>query len=157
MRGGSNATRSVNFTESSTQGVVRAAYLQVFGRQVYEGQGFSAAESKLENGEISVREFIRILAKSDTFRDLYWSPFYVVKAVEYIHRRLLGRPTYGREEINAYFDICAKQGFYALVDAMIGSREYDAAFGEDTIPYERFVTPKGLSLRKTSGVSVGGR
>ncbi|NJM56258.1 MAG: photosystem I reaction center subunit XI [Synechococcales cyanobacterium RU_4_20] len=157
VRGGSNATRSVNFTESSTQGVVRAAYLQVFGRQVYEGQGFSAAESKLENGEISVREFIRILAKSDTFRDLYWSPFYVVKAVEYIHRRLLGRPTYGREEINAYFDICAKQGFYALVDAMIGSREYDAAFGEDTIPYERFVTPKGLSLRKTSGVSVGGR
>ncbi len=157
VRGGSNATRSVNFTESSTQGVIRAAYLQVFGRQVYEGQGFSAAESKLENGEITMREFIRILAKSDTFRDLYWTPFYVVKAVEYIHRRLLGRPTYGREEINAYFDICAKKGFYALVDEMIGSKEYDASFGEDTIPYERFVTPKGLSLRKLSGVSVGGR
>ncbi len=157
VSGSSNATRSINFTESSTQGTIRAAYIQVFGRLVYEGQSFTAAESKLENGEITMREFIRILAKSDTFRDMYWSGLYVVKAVEYIHRRLLGRPTYGREEINAYFDVCAKQGFYALVDALIDSKEYDKAFGEDTIPYERFVTPRGLSLRHVSRVSVGGR
>ena len=70
-----------------------------------------------------------------------------MKAVEYIHRRLLGRPTYGRKETNAYFDICAKQGFYALVDAIIDSKEYEEAFGEDTVPYERYLTPKGLSLR----------
>ena len=80
---------------------------------------------------------------------MYWSGLYVVKAVEYIHRRLLGRPTYGRQEINSYFDICAKQGFYALVDAIIDSKEYEEAFGEDTVPYERFVTPTGLSLRNT--------
>ncbi len=62
-----------------------------------------------------------MLAKSDTFRNLYWTSLYVVKAVEYIHRRLLGRPTYGRQEINSYFDICAKKGFYALVDEIIDS------------------------------------
>jgi phycobilisome core-membrane linker protein len=153
--GSSNATRSVNFSESSTQAVIRASYLQVFGRPVYEGQGLSVAEIKLENGEISLREFIRALAKSDTFRDLYWSGLYVVKSVEYIHRRLLGRPTYGRQEINSYFDICAKQGFYALVDAIIDSKEYEEAFGEDTVPYERFVTSAGLSLRYSVGSRVG--
>jgi phycobilisome core-membrane linker protein len=138
---------SVKFSESSTQAVIKAAYLQVFGRDVYEGQRLKVAEIKLENGEISVREFIRALAKSDLFRKLYWTSLYVTKAIEYIHRRLLGRPTYGRQEINKYFDISAKKGFYALVDAIIDSPEYNQAFGEDTVPYERYLTPGGVSLR----------
>jgi phycobilisome core-membrane linker protein len=94
-----------------------------------------------------VKEFIRAIAKSTAFRQTYWSSLYVMKAVEYIHRRLLGRPTYGRNETNRYFDICAKKGFYALIDAFIDSPEYNEAFGEDTVPYERYLTPKGLALR----------
>ncbi|NJN19923.1 MAG: photosystem I reaction center subunit X [Leptolyngbya sp. RL_3_1] len=147
-----NAKESVRFSESSTQAVISAAYRQVFGREPYSGQRLTAAETKLENGEITLREFIRILAKSEAFRKIYWSPLYVMKAVEYIHRRLLGRATYGRQETNKYFDICAKKGFYALVDAIIGSPEYDEAFGEDTVPYERYLTPAGVSLR---GMRVG--
>lgn len=150
----SNAS-SVKFTESSTQAVIRAAYLQVFGRDVFDGQRQKVAEIKLENGDIPMREFIRMLAKSDVFRNMYWSKFYVCKAIEYIHRRLLGRPTYGRQEMNAYFDICAKKGFYALVDEMMDSLEYNEAFGEDTVPYERYVTPAGLSMRTMRSGSFG--
>ncbi len=142
-----NAGSSVNFTESSTQTAVRAAYFQVFGRDVYSGQRSGVAEIKLENGDITMKEFVRALAKSETFRKMYWTPFYVVKAVEYIHRRLLGRPTYGRSEMNAYYDVCYKKGLYGLVDAMIDSKEYNDSFGEDTVPYERYVTPAGLALR----------
>jgi len=151
--GGSNG-KSVKFSESSTQKVINAAYRQVFGREVYEGQRQKVAEIKLENGEITMREFIKTLAKSDTFRNMYWTSLYVCKAVEYIHRRLLGRPTYGRAEINSYFDICAKKGFYALVDAIIDSLEYNQAFGEDTVPYERYLTAGGLSLRNTRVGSI---
>lgn len=140
---------SVKFSESSTQAVIRACYLQVFGRAVYEGQRLKVAEIKLENGEISLREFIRMLAKSDLFRKMYWTSLYVCKAIEYIHRRLLGRPTYGRQENNKYFDICAKSGFYALVDEILDSLEYTQTFGEDTVPYERYVTPAGLQLRSS--------
>ncbi|NQE32431.1 phycobilisome rod-core linker polypeptide [Microcoleus asticus] len=149
----SNAS-SVKYTESSTQAVIRAAYLQVFGRDVFDGQRQKVAEIKLENGDIPMREFIRMLAKSDVFRNMYWSKLYVCKAIEYIHRRLLGRPTYGRQEMNAYFDICAKKGFYALVDGIIDSLEYNEAFGEDTVPYERYVTPAGLSMRTMRSSSV---
>jgi phycobilisome core-membrane linker protein len=138
---------SVKYSESSTQAVIKGAYLQVFGRDVYEGQRLKVAEIKLENGEIPVREFVRQLAKSDLFRKLYWTSLYVTKAVEYIHRRLLGRPTYGRAEINSYFDVCAKKGFYALIDAIVDSPEYSEAFGEDTVPYERYLTPGGVALR----------
>jgi phycobilisome core-membrane linker protein len=143
----SNKGLSVKYGESSTQAIIRAAYLQVFGRDVYEGQRLSVPEIKLENGDITMREFIRALAKSDTFRKTYWTPLYVCKAIEYIHRRLLGRPTYGRQEINAYFDLCAKKGLYALIDAIIDSVEYAEAFGEDTVPYERYLTPGGVAMR----------
>ncbi|KAB0242692.1 photosystem I reaction center subunit X [Microcystis aeruginosa EAWAG127a] len=144
---GSSNGLSVKFGESSTQRVILAAYRQVFGRMPYEGQRLSVAEIKLENGDITLREFIKTLAKSETFRKIYWTPLYVVKAIEYIHRRLLGRPTYGRQEMNQYFDICSKKGFYALIDALIDSPEYTEAFGEDTVPYERYLTPQGMQLR----------
>jgi phycobilisome core-membrane linker protein len=145
-KGGSKGI-SVKYSESSTQKVIGAAYRQVFGRELYSGQRQTVAEIKLENGEITVREFIRILAKSEVFRQMYWTSLYVCKAIEYIHRRLLGRPTYGRQEMNAYFDLCSKKGFYALVDAILDSVEYNEAFGEDTVPYERYLTPGGVSLR----------
>jgi phycobilisome core-membrane linker protein len=160
LPGASNGS-SIKYAESSTQAIIRACYRQVFGRDVYQGQELKVAEIRLENGQITIREFIRILAKSDTFRKLYWTSLYVVKSVEYIHRRLLGRPTYGRQEINAYFDICAKKGFYALVDAILDSQEYSQAFGEDTVPYERYLTPAGLQLRQTRpgtlGKGIGGK
>lgn len=143
----STSNHSVKFSKSSTQKVIRAAYRQVFGRDVYAGQALKTAETRLENGDICLRDFIRILAKSEVFRKLYWTPLYVMKAVEYIHRRLLGRPTYGRQEANKYFDICAKQGFYAFVDTLIDSPEYVESFGDDTVPYERYITPAGQSLR----------
>ncbi|MFM7880349.1 MAG: phycobilisome rod-core linker polypeptide [Microcystis panniformis] len=146
LPGSSNGV-SVKFGESSTQRVILAAYRQVFGRMPYEGQRLSVAEIKLENGDITLREFIKTLAKSETFRKIYWTPLYVVKAIEYIHRRLLGRPTYGRQEMNQYFDICSKKGFYAVSDAIIDSAEYTQAFGEDTVPYERYLTPQGMQLR----------
>ncbi|GEA25856.1 phycobiliprotein ApcE [Microcystis aeruginosa NIES-4325] len=144
---GSSNGLSVKFGESSTQRVILAAYRQVFGRMPYEGQRLSVAEIKLENGDITLREFIKTLAKSEAFRKIYWTPLYVVKAIEYIHRRLLGRPTYGRQEMNQYFDLCSKKGFYALIDAIIDSPEYTEAFGEDTVPYERYLTPQGMQLR----------
>ena len=142
-----NTRASVRYSESSTQALINAAYRQVFGRDLYDGQRLKVAEIKLENGDITVREFIRALAKSEVFRKMYWTSLYVMKSVEYIHRRLLGRPTYGRQETNKYFDICAKKGFYALVDAILDTAEYNEAFGEDTVPYERYLTPAGLSLR----------
>jgi phycobilisome core-membrane linker protein len=144
----SQAGTNIKFSESSTQAVIRATYLQVFGRDLYEGQRLKVQEIKLENGDISVREFVRALAKSDVFRQMYWTSLYVCKAIEYIHRRLLGRPTYGRQESNKYFDIASKKGFYAVVDAIMDSLEYSEVFGEDTVPYERYLTPAGVSMRQ---------
>ena len=144
---GSLGAKVFKASEASDQVIIDAVYRQVFGRKPYAGQELSAAESYYKNGELTVREFVRTIAKSDSFRKTYWSSLYVMKAVEYIHRRLLGRPTYGRQETNKYFDICAKQGFYALIDSIMDSQEFAEAFGEDTVPYERYLTPAGQAMR----------
>jgi phycobilisome core-membrane linker protein len=141
------SSASVKYAESSTQVILNACYLQVFGRALYDGQRLKVAEIKLENGDICVREFIRMLFKSELYRKMYWTPLYVMKAVEYLHRRLVGRPTYGRQETNKYFDIASKKGFYALVDALLDSVEYNEAFGDDVVPYERYVTAAGYAAR----------
>ncbi|MEA5488941.1 MULTISPECIES: phycobilisome rod-core linker polypeptide [Pseudanabaena] len=146
---------SITNSESSTQAVIRALYLQIIGFIPYSGQRLTLAEIKLENGDISVREFVRMLAKSPIFRDRYWTKLYVCKAIEFTHRRLLGRPTYGRPEMNAYFDLASKKGFYAVVDAILDTKEYEQAFGEDTVPYERYLTPAGVSLRNNRNSTLG--
>lgn len=143
---------SVNLGQDRTSAILQGAYRQIFGRDVYDGQHLTTAELKLRGGDITVREFVRQLAKSRLFRHLYWDSLYVTRAIEYIHRRLLGRPTHGRQEMSRYYDICANQGFYALVDALIDSSEYLKVFGEDTVPYERYVTPRGFELRSSHRV-----
>lgn len=139
----------INSIESSLDSVIRASYLRVFGRAVYQEELISLKkiESQLKDSKISVREFIRQLSKSLIFRSLYWQPFYVCKAIEYIHNRLLGRPTYGRQEINQYFDTAYKKGYYAFIDSIIDSAEYIETFGNTIVPYERYTTPLGLSAK----------
>ena len=135
--------------ESSLNSIIRASYLRVFGRLVYEEELvlLNKIENQLKNGKISVRNFIRQLAKSSVFKSLYWQPFYVCKAIEYIHNRLLGRPTYGRQEINKYFDVSYKKGYESFIDSIIDSPEYIETFGNNVVPYERYITPLGLSSK----------
>lgn len=143
---------SISLAKHSPQAVINGAYRQVFGRELLQGQRLTTPEIKLKGGEITMREFIRHLAKSNWFRRMYWEELYITKAIEYIHRRLLGRPTYGREEMNRYYDISATKGFYALIDEIIDSSEYMEAFGENTVPYERYVTPRGFAMRRSVSV-----
>jgi phycobilisome core-membrane linker protein len=139
---------SIRGTEASTQAVIRAVYAQILGNAGYAGERNTVEEIKLENGDINLREFVRQVARSNAFRRRYWSGLYICKAIEIMHRRLLGRPTFGRWEINAYFDTAARKGFYGVVDAMINSPEYNECFGEDTVPYERFLTAADRNARK---------
>ncbi|PSB09974.1 photosystem I reaction center subunit XI [Pleurocapsa sp. CCALA 161] len=139
--------RNINLSNHSVEAIIKGVYQQIWGQQPFSGQHLTVAETKLRNSEISVREFVRQLAKSTWFRNLYWDHLYITKAIECIHRRLLGRPTYGRAEMNQYYDLCSKKGFYTLVDEILDSDEYLATFGEDIVPYERYLTPKGWAMR----------
>nr|YP_010196374.1 phycobilisome linker polypeptide [Gracilaria cearensis]UAD83771.1 phycobilisome linker polypeptide [Gracilaria cearensis] len=135
--------------ENNIEQVVRAVYLRVFGRFVYQSEQVTIKkfEDLFKDRQISVREFVSELTKSSVFRSLYWDNLYICKSIEYIHNRLIGRPTYGRQEINKYFNIAYKQGYYKMIDAIMNSLEYIETFGENIVPYERYITPSELAAR----------
>ena len=54
--------------------------------------------------------------------------------------------------MNLYYDICANKGFYALIDEIIDSSEYMEVFGVNTVPYERYITPRGFAMRRATSV-----
>nr|YP_009398264.1 phycobilisome linker polypeptide [Thaumatella adunca]ARW67450.1 phycobilisome linker polypeptide [Thaumatella adunca] len=140
------STKDVNL---SIQQIISAIYLRVFGRFVYEEELSSVIkyENQFRNSVISVREFIRFLVKSSLFRSLYWNSLYICKAIEYIHIKLIGRPTYSRQEIDQYFNIVYQKSYYSMIDTMLDSLEYIESFGNFTVPYERYVTSASVASR----------
>lgn len=156
-----NDDSSINASGSSltnVEQIIRAIYLRVFGRFVYDEELLSIKKSEnlFRDNQISVKQFVRLLLKSSVFRSLYWEPFYICKAIEYVHNRLIGRPTYGRQEINQYFDIAYKKGYYQMIDSMIDSDEYNESFGDYIVPYERYLTPLSVASRKLRAKSIEG-
>nr|WCH55339.1 phycobilisome linker polypeptide [Hypnea brasiliensis] len=144
-----NIISEISDNTTNLDQVIKATYLRVFGRLVYQEEQLliNRFENQLRDNQISIKNFVRQLAKSSIFRSLYWEPLYICKAIEYIHNRLLGRPTYGRQEINQYFNIVYKDGYYKFIDAIIDSNEYIESFGDNIVPYERYNTPTTISAR----------
>ena len=139
-------------TKSSSQTInqiTKAIYLRIFGRFVYQEELLSIIkyEKQFKDKKISVRQFISYLTKSSLFMSLYWNPFYVCKAIEYLHIKLIGRPTYSRQEIDQYFNVFYKKGYYSMVDTLLYSLEYTECFGNFVVPYERYITPRAAKSR----------
>lgn len=118
--------------------LIQAAYRQVFNEQ--EMLRFNrqlALETQLKNRSITVRDFIRGLAKSERFYRLVVEPNNNYRLVEMCLKRLLGRVPYNKEEEIAWSVQIATLGWSGFVDALLNSDEYTQAFGDDIVPYQR--------------------
>ncbi len=137
------------------QQIIDAVYLRVFGRFIYkeEFSSISKYENQFKSNFLSVKEFILLLVKSSVFRSLYWDKLYICKAIEYIHIKLIGRPTYSRQEIDQYFNIVYKEGYYSMIDSIVNSLEYNESFGDYIVPYERYTTAQSAFSRGLSAVN----
>lgn len=127
---------------------IAAAYKQVFGNAyLMESERLPKAESQFRNGEISVREFIGLLAKSDRYRSLFWDKYTNVMAIELNFKHLLGRAPESYAEISQHIQILAAGGFEAEIDSYIDSDEYLESFGNYRVPHPRgYDTQVGTSL-----------
>jgi phycobilisome core-membrane linker protein len=126
-------------SESEKGAIIKAAYRQVFERDITRAysQSISNLESQVRNGDISMKEFVRRLAKSPLYRQQFFEPFINSRALELAFRHILGRGPSSREEVQKYFSIVSSGGLAALVDALVDSQEYADYFGEETVPYLR--------------------
>lgn len=123
---------------SELQALIREAYRQVFNEQLllrFNRQ--ITLETRLANGSITVRDFIRELVKSERFYTLVVSVNDNYRLVEVCVKRLLGRAPYSKEETIAWSIKIGTLGFHGFVDALLDSEEYLQAFGDNIVPYQR--------------------
>jgi len=121
-----------------TQTIIRAVYKQVLGNpHVMESERLVAAESQLCDRAISVRDFVRAVAKSDFYRTRYFESCAPYRFVELNFKHLLGRAPQDQREISEHIVRCVAEGYEAEIDSYIDSDEYQSAFGENIVPYSR--------------------
>jgi phycobilisome rod-core linker protein len=116
--------------------LIEQAYRQVFFH-AFKVDRDAVLESRLRSGQISTREFVRQLLRSEKFRNDFYRCNSNYQVVEQVVGRVLGRPVHGEQERIAWSIVIAEQGLPAFIDALIDSPEYLDAFGEDQVPYQR--------------------
>ncbi|MEM8642067.1 MAG: phycobilisome rod-core linker polypeptide [Cyanobacteria bacterium P01_G01_bin.54] len=118
--------------------VIWSAYRQVFNeQQILQHHRQRELESQLRFGQISVRQFIRGLVLSESFRRLNYDSNNNYRFAEMCIQRLWGRSVYNYQEKLAWSIVLATQGIEGFVDALLSNGEYLEHFGEDTVPYQR--------------------
>jgi phycobilisome core-membrane linker protein len=144
---------SLQQPKAEKEAIIRAVYRQVLERALPDGSRLNEPESRITNGDISVREFVRIVATSNIYIGQFFTRFPNTKVVEYLFKHLLGRAPKNQIEISTYNDLLAKQGLKAAVDTMVNSPEYVAVFGEDVVPYPRYTSDpaNGYNARAYAG------
>ena len=118
--------------------IIGAVYKQVLGNpHVMESERLVTAESQLKDGSISVREFVRAVAKSDFYRTRYFESCAPYRFVELTFQHILGRAPESQAEVSEHIRRCNEEGYEADIDAYVDSEEYQQAFGENVVPYAR--------------------
>lgn len=145
--------------------VIWACYRQVFSEHATLAFNRQVTlESQLVNRVITVRDFIRGLAKSERFYNTVVAVNDNYRLVDVCLRRFLGRSAYNEEEKIAWSIKIGTLGFYGFIDALLDSEEYTNAFGDFTVPYQRkrmegrpfnLVTPRyGFEYRDKVGTTT---
>jgi phycobilisome rod-core linker protein len=118
--------------------LITAAYRQVFHeQQMLRHHRQTNLESQLKSRQISVKDFIRGLALSDSFRRLNYDTNNNYRFVEMCVQRILGRNAYSDREKIAWSIILATKGLNGFVEELVNSDEYTENFGTNTVPYQR--------------------
>ena len=118
--------------------VIRTAYRQVYGNlPPTENQRETSLEVRLMNGEISVRDFVNGLAKSDFYKANFFHAVGAQRGIELNFKHLLGRAPLNQQEVQNHIKLQSEEGFDALIDKLTDSAEYTEVFGSDIVPYER--------------------
>jgi len=125
-------------SQEEIETIIKAVYRQVLGNAyVMESERLTVPESQFKLGELSVREFVRAVAKSDLYCSRFFTSCARYRSIELNFRHLLGRPPLDLEEMRGHSTILDTQGFEADIDSYIDSDEYQNTFGENFVPYIR--------------------
>ena len=140
--------------DASKVEVINAAYRQVMGNAyVMDSERQLVAESQFKLGEISVREFIRRIAKSELYQSRFFDACSRYRYIELAFRHLLGRAPASFQEMRVHAERLDTLGYGADIDSFLDSDEYQNTFGEYTVPYQRGWKTESCSTMQEFGWS----
>ncbi|MEM1241728.1 MAG: phycobilisome rod-core linker polypeptide [Cyanobacteria bacterium P01_H01_bin.26] len=116
--------------------LIEAAYRQIFFH-AFKSDREPFLESQLRSNQITVRDFVRGLLLSQTYRNSFYKMNNNYRFVEQTVQRVLGRDVFGKDETIAWSIVVATKGIEGFVDALLDSEEYVDNFGYDILPYQR--------------------
>ena len=124
--------------DAKKEQIIRAVYKQVLGNAyVMESERQLIAESQFKLGEISVREFVRRIAKSDLYRSRFFETCARYRYIELAFRHLMGRAPIDFQEMRDHSERLDAKGYDADIDSFLDCDDYQNAFGEWIVPYQR--------------------
>ncbi len=137
-----------NWSSADAKAVISAIYRHVLGNDyLMASERLTALESLLCNGKVTVREFVRALAKSELYKNKFFYGSFQTRTIELNFKHLLGRAPYNEAEIIEHLDRYQNEGFEADIDSYIDSAEYEDNFGDSIVPYYRgFSTQTGQEM-----------
>ena len=113
-----------NWSSDDAQQVIRAVYRQLLGNDyLMSSERLKGAESLLCDGSVTVREFVRSVAKSELYKTKFFYPNFQTRVIELHSKHLLGRAPYDESEVTFHLDLYQNQGYDADVDSYIDSVE----------------------------------
>ena len=125
-----------NATENDKAAVIRAVYRQVLGNQyLMASERLEGPESLFKRGYLSVREFVRQVAKSGLYKAKFFENCNAYRFIELNFEHLLGRAPQNKAEMLHHFMILQEQGYDAEIDSYLDSAEYQNRFGDEVVPY----------------------
>ncbi|MBR8826335.1 MAG: phycobilisome rod-core linker polypeptide [Gomphosphaeria aponina SAG 52.96 = DSM 107014] len=124
------------FDSSEMDELIEAAYRQIFF-YAFKWDREPFLESQLRNGTITVRDFIRGLLLSKTYKNSFYEKNSNYRFVEHCVQRVLGRDVYSDREKIAWSIVVATKGIQGFVEQLLNSEEYMENFGDDIVPYQR--------------------
>lgn len=127
-----------NWTKAEAEVAIHAVYRQIIGNDyIMSSERLKGEESLLCNGSITVRDFVRAVAKSELYKTKFFYGNFQTRVIELNFKHLLGRAPYDESEIIHHLDLYQNQGFDADIDSYIDSDEYQNSFGDNIVPYYR--------------------
>ena len=121
---------------ADTDILIEACYRQIFFH-AFKSDREPFLESQLRSGQITVRDFIRGLLLSETYRNSFYNLNSNYRFVEQTVQRVLGRDTYNEREKIAWSIVIGEKGYNTFIDQLLDSEEYIENFGYDIVPYQR--------------------
>ena len=127
-----------NWSAEEAKIAINAVYRHVLGNShLMASDRLTGAESLLSNGSITVRDFVRLVAKSELYKTKFLYNSFQTRNIELNIKHLLGRAPYSEAEVIEHLNRYQNEGYEVDIDSYIDSDEYVQNFGDNVVPYYR--------------------